>query len=73
MMLGIPGGGMGADMSIFDPSNFMGDLGADFDAALFRPDGDINFERDFGQWFNPDESAGLGSGLDMKMPDEPLR
>lgn len=28
------------------------------------PDGDINFERDFGQWFiNPDE---VGSGLDMK-------
>ncbi|GLB41577.1 hypothetical protein LshimejAT787_1001770 [Lyophyllum shimeji] len=34
----------------------------EFDTTLFRPDGDINFERDFGQWFNPDDV----SGLDMK-------
>jgi len=34
----------------------------EFDTSLFRPDGDINFERDFGQWFNPDDV----SGLDMK-------
>jgi len=28
----------------------------DFDPGMFRPDGDINFEREFGQWFNhPDE------------------
>uniref|UniRef100_A0A0W0G9C8 Uncharacterized protein n=1 Tax=Moniliophthora roreri TaxID=221103 RepID=A0A0W0G9C8_MONRR len=32
----------------------------DFETGLFRPDGDINFERDFGQWFNhPDDIAGL--------------
>ncbi|KAF9260003.1 kinase-like protein [Marasmius fiardii PR-910] len=28
----------------------------DFDNGLFIPDGDINFERDFGQWFNPDDT-----------------
>jgi len=27
----------------------------EFDTSIFRPDGDINFERDFGQWFNPDD------------------
>ncbi|KAK1227992.1 hypothetical protein PQX77_008983 [Marasmius sp. AFHP31] len=28
----------------------------DFDSQLFRPDGDINFERDFGNWFDhPDD------------------
>jgi len=31
----------------------------EFDTSLFRPDGDINFERDFGQWFNPDDVSGL--------------
>jgi hypothetical protein len=31
----------------------------EFDPSLFRTDGDINFERDFGQWFND-------SSLDMK-------
>ncbi|KAF7346907.1 Leunig-like protein [Mycena venus] len=25
------------------------------DIGLFRGDGDLNFERDFGQWFNPDD------------------
>ncbi|KAJ7723865.1 hypothetical protein B0H14DRAFT_3621871 [Mycena olivaceomarginata] len=25
------------------------------DIGLFRSDGDLNFERDFGQWFNPDD------------------
>ncbi|KAF7353451.1 hypothetical protein MSAN_01534300 [Mycena sanguinolenta] len=25
------------------------------DVGLFRGDGDLNFERDFGQWFNPDD------------------
>ncbi|KAL0563906.1 hypothetical protein V5O48_018152 [Marasmius crinis-equi] len=34
----------------------------DFDSQLFQPEGDINFERDFGQWFNhPDDVT-----LDMK-------
>ncbi|KAM6495173.1 hypothetical protein JOM56_009796 [Amanita muscaria] len=27
----------------------------DFDSNIFRNDGDINFERDFGQWFNGDD------------------
>ncbi|KAK7038775.1 hypothetical protein VNI00_010661 [Paramarasmius palmivorus] len=35
----------------------------DFDSNLFRPDGDINFERDFGQWFNDPGDSG---GLDIK-------
>jgi hypothetical protein len=30
----------------------------EFDPAMFR-DGDINFERDFGQWFNPDDVGTL--------------
>ncbi|KAF8972729.1 hypothetical protein BDZ97DRAFT_854083 [Flammula alnicola] len=71
-MLGMPPtGGMGAapDMTMFDPSfiSSMADgLGGEFDpTTLFRPDGDINFERDFGQWFNPDDNA-MGTGLDMK-------
>jgi collagen type III alpha len=34
----------------------------EFDPSIFRSDGDINFERDFGQWFNPDD---VGS-LDLK-------
>jgi hypothetical protein len=32
----------------------------EFDPTVFRPDGDINFERDFGQWFNDDVT------IDMK-------
>ena len=51
------------DMTIFD-NTFM-DLGSEFDpSTLFRPDGDINFERDFGQWFNPDDTV-MGASLDM--------
>ena len=39
-----------------------GDIG-DFDHTFQRPDpGDLNFERDFAQWFNPDGSV----TLDMK-------
>ncbi|KAK0501757.1 hypothetical protein EDD18DRAFT_748078 [Armillaria luteobubalina] len=31
----------------------------EFDPSFLRPDGDINFERDFGQWFNhPDDVGG---------------
>lgn len=58
-------GGLGpGDMNLFD--NAFMDIGSEFDpSTLFRPDGDINFERDFGQWFNPDD-AGLGASLDMK-------
>jgi hypothetical protein len=32
----------------------------EFDPTVFRPEGDINFERDFGQWFNDDVT------IDMK-------
>jgi collagen type III alpha len=35
---------------------------AEFDQTFLRPDGDLNFERDFGQWFNP----GGDVTLDMK-------
>ncbi|KAG6836502.1 hypothetical protein H0H93_007431 [Arthromyces matolae] len=35
----------------------------DFDPSFLQPPGDINFERDFGQWFNPDDAM---TGLDMK-------
>ncbi len=39
-------------------SAFM-DLGSEFDpSTFFRLDGDINFERDFGQWFNTDDTVG---------------
>lgn len=34
----------------------------DFDVGLFRGDGDINFERDFGQWFNPDDVGSMELG-----------
>ncbi|KAJ7746797.1 hypothetical protein DFH07DRAFT_832418 [Mycena maculata] len=34
----------------------------DFDVGLFRGDGDINFERDFGQWFNPDDVPTMDLG-----------
>jgi len=38
-------------------------LNDDFDPSVFRADGDLNFERDFGQWFNPDDGV---AGLDLK-------
>ncbi|KAF9260008.1 WD40 repeat-like protein [Marasmius fiardii PR-910] len=44
------------DMS---PADFMDSVASqlkDFDSGLFIPDGDINFERDFGQWFVPDDT-----------------
>lgn len=40
------------------PTDFMQHLSNsldDFDSNIFRNDGDINFERDFGQWFNGDD------------------
>jgi collagen type III alpha len=45
------------------PPDFMQQLSSldDFDSNIFRNDGDINFERDFGQWFNGDDAS-----LDMK-------
>ncbi|KAF8623150.1 hypothetical protein AX17_007539 [Amanita inopinata Kibby_2008] len=46
------------------PADFMQQLTNtldDFDSNMFRNDSDINFERDFGQWFNGDDVP-----LDMK-------
>ncbi|KAF7353511.1 hypothetical protein MSAN_01540700 [Mycena sanguinolenta] len=37
------------------------------DVGLFRGDGDLNFERDFGQWFNPDDMD-LGRQTTPPMP-----
>jgi collagen type III alpha len=57
-------GGPSADLSstIF-PADFLSNVASgldDFDNGLFRgTDGDINFERDFGQWFNPEDVSGL--------------
>ncbi|KAK7445115.1 hypothetical protein VKT23_014983 [Stygiomarasmius scandens] len=74
-MLGGPMGGIGgppapggpsADLAMFSTNfldNLTGDLGEFGDNIFGRPDGDINFERDFGQWFNPDD---ISTGLDMK-------
>jgi hypothetical protein len=51
---------MGApqEMMMFDPCAFMNlPDSLEFDpTTMFRSDtGDLNFERDFGQWFNPDD------------------
>jgi len=69
-MAGIGGppapGGPSADLTMFSTNfldNLTGDLGEFGDNIFGRPDGDINFERDFGQWFNPDD---ISTGLDMK-------
>ena len=56
-------GGLSTEM-LFDPNFVMGGGVDDFDASLFgTSNGDINFERDFGQWFNPDD---VGVNLDLK-------
>jgi len=70
-------GGPQPDLNMFNPE-FMSNMTTSLEdfagtADLFRPgtadmfrtgpDGDINFERDFAQWFNPDDA---GTGLDMK-------
>jgi collagen type III alpha len=47
----------GMNAGDFFETNFM----EDFD--VFKPEGDINFERDFGQWFNSTED---GAGLELK-------
>ncbi|KAK0466752.1 uncharacterized protein EV420DRAFT_1505159 [Desarmillaria tabescens] len=36
----------------------------EFDPSFLRPDGDIPFERDFGQWFNHPDDA--GGSLDLR-------
>ena len=68
----VGGGGLGGpqpDLNMFN-SEFMNNMTTSLEdfagtADLFRtgPDGDINFERDFAQWFNPDD---VSTGLDMK-------
>ena len=59
-MMGIPMG-MGSDITD------LGMFGQSFmnmeDLDMFKPEGDINFEREFGQWFNGPEEGG-GSGLE---------
>ncbi|KAF5338035.1 hypothetical protein D9758_014260 [Tetrapyrgos nigripes] len=63
-MVGAPQNSAGASSaditnSIF-PADFLSNVATgldEFDSGLFsRPDSDINFERDFGQWFNPEDS-----------------
>lgn len=58
---GVGAGDVGT--AIFSPDLFRSMMQDDFDSAGFlRTDaGDLNFERDFGQWFNPDEMP-----LDLK-------
>ncbi|KIK57030.1 hypothetical protein GYMLUDRAFT_771446 [Collybiopsis luxurians FD-317 M1] len=67
-MGGMNGGGLGADMPLF--GDFMSDMAGleSFDPNIFRDSvggvgGDLNFERDFGQWFNPNDQA-LEDSLD---------
>jgi len=53
---------MGAETTGLMDLPLWGDMG-DFDPSFLRQDpGDLNFERDFGQWFNP----GGDVSLDMK-------
>ncbi|KAF5346421.1 hypothetical protein D9758_012742 [Tetrapyrgos nigripes] len=66
-MVGAPQNSAGASSAYITNSIFPADFfsnvatGSDeFDGSLFsRPDSDINFERDFGQWFNPEDVSGL--------------
>ncbi|PBK99951.1 hypothetical protein ARMGADRAFT_1008441 [Armillaria gallica] len=58
----------GSDMSaaLFTPDFIQSVANSldEFDPSFLRPDGDINFERDFAQWFNhPDD---VGGALDLK-------
>lgn len=70
MDMGSAGSMDGSDM-IFDAEFLsmtnMSNIDGDYDASnIFQPN-DINFERDFGQWFQPDTEAGgaMGAGLDL--------
>jgi hypothetical protein len=58
MPMNIPG------MTGMNPGDFMfeANLMEEFD-VFSKPEGDINFERDFGQWFNSTED---GAGLELK-------
>ncbi|KAJ7590479.1 hypothetical protein C8J56DRAFT_826370 [Mycena floridula] len=51
---GMGNSGMGSDLFSHDFINSVADQ-VDFDPSMFKPDGDINFERDFGQWFSQDD------------------
>jgi collagen type III alpha len=59
------GGGMGGMQDLVFSHEFMQSVANTLvddlvdPAMVFRPDGDINFERDFGQWFHPEESLDL--------------
>jgi len=63
-------GGPTSDLNTMFNPEFMNNMTSSLEdfagADLFRtgPDGDINFERDFGQWFITSDD--MGPGLDMK-------
>lgn len=59
--LGVNPPGMADNIFTTDFINSVASSLDEFETTLFRPDGDINFERDFGQWFNPDD---VGGGMD---------
>jgi len=57
-LLGMPTTGMNpSDLGMFDP--FQGMEEFDSTGLFTTSGGDINFERDFGQWFNPDDVPNL--------------
>ena len=63
--MGMMTNGMTPDLPLFS-ADFMNDIGGaldTFDPSIFRDSGDLNFERDFGQWFNPNDQA-LDDSLD---------
>lgn len=59
------GNPMGTGEQLFDAElmHSMAISLGEFDHQMFRPDGDINFERDFGQWFSPDDTPGLDPSM----------
>ncbi|KAE9405442.1 hypothetical protein BT96DRAFT_916167, partial [Gymnopus androsaceus JB14] len=62
-MAGMMISGTTPDLPLFS-ADFMNDIGGaldTFDPSIFRDSGDLNFERDFGQWFNPNDQALDGS------------
>ncbi|KAF7431096.1 hypothetical protein PC9H_006815 [Pleurotus ostreatus] len=61
-MLSMNGGGaaMSTDLFSMDFINSVANTLEDFDTSIFRPDGDITFERDFQRWFNGDDAMDGG-------------
>ncbi|KAJ7590466.1 hypothetical protein C8J56DRAFT_1163966 [Mycena floridula] len=57
---GMGNSGMGSDLFSQDFINSVADQ-LDFDPSMFMSDGYINFERDFGQWFSPDDISATGT------------